>query len=77
MAQGKHLLPFRTQKLSLAAVTILRLRGKIARCRVIKNETLTGLFFYTFQLPYYFPDAESNGVPAKAAFVGCCHGAEL
>ena len=54
MAQGKHLLPFRTQKLSLAAVTILRFRGKIARCQVIKNETLTGLFFYTFLVTVLF-----------------------
>ena len=31
IALGKHLFPYRTQKLSLAAVTIL-LCGKIARC---------------------------------------------
>jgi len=40
MARGKHLFPFRTQKLSLVAVTILHLCGKIARCRVIEQSLL-------------------------------------
>jgi hypothetical protein len=40
MARGKHLFPFRTQKLSLVAVTILHLCGKIARCRVIEKSLL-------------------------------------
>ena len=45
MAWGNHLLPFRTQKLSPIAVTILRFRGKIARCRILHKSHLYGWLF--------------------------------
>ena len=44
MARGRHLFPCRTQKLSLAAVTILGQSkpGKIARCRIIQQDLRIG-----------------------------------
>lgn len=63
MARGRHLFPSRTQKLSLSAVTILGSSrpGKIARCQIIKEIPLTGVFFYSSVC--YFPVAENTGVP--------------
>jgi hypothetical protein len=50
----KHLFPYRTQKLSLAAVTILGSSpGKIARCRIIEkpSERVAFLFLKGETLP--------------------------
>lgn len=65
MAQGRHLFPYRTQKLSLAAVTILGVHpwenSTVPNYR-IKSPNRT-LFLLA---ACYFLDAESTGVPVES-----------
>lgn len=73
MARGKHLFPYRTQQLSLAAVTILGKSrpGKIARCRIMYKATRKGGFLRNSKkalglghaCPYQILNSEEKGIP--------------
>src|SRR5574344_2186609 len=73
IAQGFHLFPFRTEKLSLVTPMVLRISGRVGSRRFTEKSSVTEMFRRIFCLYTFFRECCLFHNHGSADILGCFH----